>query len=75
MGRVGLSFHWDAFGIEGMVEEKMVSVDFGGAAGFKLLTPSARARPTRLGLQNRVPGVCRPAHWVQTHAVGSVDPA
>jgi len=30
-GRVGLSFHWDAFGIEGIDEEKMVSFDFGGA--------------------------------------------
>ena len=45
MGRVGLSFHWDAFSIEGMVEEKTVSVDFGGAAGPRLLTPSTTARP------------------------------
>jgi hypothetical protein len=30
--RVGLSFHYDTFGIEGMVGEGMVSSDFGGAA-------------------------------------------
>jgi len=28
---VGLSFHWDAFDIEGMIEEKIVSFSFGGA--------------------------------------------
>jgi len=28
---VGLSFHWDAFGIEEMVGEKMIRSDFGGA--------------------------------------------
>jgi hypothetical protein len=31
MGRVELSFHWEAFGIEWMVEEKTVSVNFGEA--------------------------------------------
>jgi len=30
---VGLSFCWDAFGIERMVREKMVSLSFGGATG------------------------------------------
>jgi hypothetical protein len=30
-GRVGLSFYWDAFDIKGMVWEKMVNVNFGGA--------------------------------------------
>jgi len=42
--RVELSFHWDAFGIEGMVGEKMVSSDLeghGGAASPRLLTPGA----------------------------------
>jgi len=41
---VELSFHWDAFGIEGMVGEKMVSSDLeghGGAASPRLLTPGA----------------------------------
>ena len=31
-GGVGLSFHWDAFGIEGVDEDKMVSSSFGGVA-------------------------------------------
>jgi hypothetical protein len=31
-GRVGLSFHWDAFGIEVVDEDKMVSSSFGGVA-------------------------------------------
>ena len=61
-------FYWDAFDIERMIEEKMASVDFGGVASPRLLTPSARARlarwickPARLGLQNCASGVCRPA--------------
>jgi hypothetical protein len=29
---LGLSFHWNAFGIEEMDEEKMVTSSFGGAA-------------------------------------------
>jgi len=29
---VGLSFHWDAFGIEDMVGEKMITSSFGGVA-------------------------------------------
>jgi len=28
---VGLSFHWDTFGIEGIIREKMVTLSFGGA--------------------------------------------
>jgi len=36
-----LSFHWDAFSIEGMVEKKTIIVDFGGAVGPRLLTPGA----------------------------------
>jgi len=66
MGMVRLSFYWDAFGIERMVEEKTANVDFGGVASPRLLTPSARARLARwvcraahLGLQNRVSGVPR----------------
>jgi len=31
-GGVELLFHYDAFGIEGMIEEKMVTSSFGGAA-------------------------------------------
>jgi len=31
-GGVGLSFHWDTFGIEGIIREKMVTLSFGGAA-------------------------------------------
>ena len=31
MGRVGLSFYWDAFGIKGMALEKNISSNFGGA--------------------------------------------
>jgi hypothetical protein len=29
---LGLSFHWNAFGIEGMDEKKMVTSSFDGAA-------------------------------------------
>jgi hypothetical protein len=29
--RPGLSFYWDAFGIEGMVWKKTISANFGGA--------------------------------------------
>jgi len=31
-GGVELSFHWDAFGIEGMDEEKIITLSFGGVA-------------------------------------------
>jgi len=31
-GGLGLSFHWNTFGIEGMDEEKMITSSFGGAA-------------------------------------------
>jgi hypothetical protein len=60
-----LSFYWDAFGIEGMDEEKMVSFDFGGAAdtwcwGCHAL--GARARQVRLTAD---PGeqICSPHAW------------
>ena len=35
-------FRWDAFGIERMVEDRMVSLSFGGAMGLEMCTPSAR---------------------------------
>jgi len=40
---VGLFSHRDVFGIEGMVEEKMVSSSFGGAASPGMPTLGARA--------------------------------
>jgi len=40
---VGLSFHWDAFDIEGMVHEKTVSANFGVAVGPRLQTPGTGA--------------------------------
>jgi len=42
-GRVGLSFHWDAFGIKGIVHEKTASVNFGIAVGPRLQTPGTGA--------------------------------
>jgi len=55
---VGLSFHYDTFSIEGMVGEKMVSSDFGGAAdtwswGCHVLgqTSTPNYRPRRVDLQ------------------------
>jgi len=42
-GRERLSFHWDAFGIEGMVHEKTVSASFGVAVGPRLQTPGTGA--------------------------------
>ena len=35
---MGLSFQRDAYGIDWMVDEKMVTSDFGGAAGPRLQT-------------------------------------
>jgi hypothetical protein len=40
---VGLSFYWDAFGIERMVMEKMVNLSFGGATGSRMRTPDVWA--------------------------------
>jgi len=56
-----LSFHWDAFDIEIMVEEKMTSSNFDGGCRHLALGPSslgrwgyqalgARARPARLAI-------------------------
>jgi hypothetical protein len=38
-----LSFCWGAFGIEGLVGEKMVNTSFGGVAGHGKRTPGAGA--------------------------------
>jgi len=38
-----LSFRWGAFGIEGMVGEKIISTSFGGAAGHEERAPGASA--------------------------------
>jgi len=38
-----LSFCWGAFGIEGLVGEKIVSTSFGGVAGHGKRTPGAGA--------------------------------
>jgi hypothetical protein len=38
---VGLSFYWDAFDIEGMIEEKIVGTSFGRAADHEKQTPGA----------------------------------
>jgi len=51
---VGLSFHWDVYGIEKMVGEKMASSSFGGAIGLRLQT---------LGNKTGKP-------WVPTRQVG-----
>jgi len=53
--RVGLSFHWDACGIEGMVGEKIVNFNFGRAWwGCRLQIPSVGAvMPWMLGLDRR----------------------
>jgi hypothetical protein len=42
-GKERLSFHWDAFGIEGIVQEKMVSSNFGGATGPRMRIPGIGA--------------------------------
>jgi hypothetical protein len=42
-GGMGLSFRWGAFGIEGLVGEKMVSTSFGEAASHGEGAPSAGA--------------------------------
>jgi len=41
MEAVRLSFHCDAFGIEEMVEEKMISSTFGRATVPEMRTPGA----------------------------------
>jgi hypothetical protein len=52
---MGLSFHWVAFNIEGMLGEKMVSRSFGGAAGHGERAPGAGAAyPTIAGASKRV---------------------
>ena len=40
-GGVSLSFYWDAFDIEGMIEEKIVGTSFGRAAGHGKRAPGA----------------------------------
>ena len=40
---MGLSFHWEAFGIEKMVGEKIVGFSFGGAACPRMRTTSVGA--------------------------------
>ena len=42
-GGMGLSFCWGAFGIEGLVGEKMISISFGEAAGHGERAPGASA--------------------------------
>jgi len=39
-GRGGVVFSMGAFDIEGMIREKMVSINFGGAAGHEERAPS-----------------------------------
>jgi hypothetical protein len=52
---MGLSFHWVAFDIEGMLGEKMVSRSFGGAAGHGERAPGAgAAHPTTTSASKRV---------------------
>jgi hypothetical protein len=46
-GGVRLSFHCGAFGIEGLVGEKMVNTSFGGATGHGERAPSAGAAHAR----------------------------
>lgn len=67
--RTRLSFHWDAFGIKGMVWEKTVSANFDGAwwttasvcrhlaLGYHVMV--TRAKPRQASLQAHMPGVCR----------------
>ena len=52
---MGLSFHWVAFNIEGMLGEKMINRSFGGAAGHGERAPGAGAAyPTIAGASKRV---------------------
>jgi len=48
-GRDGVVFHWGAFGIEGLVWEKMVSISFGWVAGHGERAPGAGITHTRIG--------------------------
>jgi len=48
-----LSFRWGAFGIEGMVEEKIISTSFGGAAGHGERAPGASATQPLCGQTKR----------------------
>jgi len=48
---VGLSFRWGAFGIEGMVGEKMVSTSFGGVASHGEQAPGSGTTLPRTALQ------------------------
>jgi hypothetical protein len=45
---MGLSFCWGAFGIKGMVREKIVSTTFGGAAGHGERAPGTGAAHARI---------------------------
>ena len=47
-GGMGLSFCWGAFGIKGMVREKIVSTTFGGAAGHGERAPGTGAAHARI---------------------------
>jgi len=44
---MGLSFRWGAFGIEGLVGEKMISTSFDGAIGHEKWAPGAGATHVR----------------------------
>jgi hypothetical protein len=65
-GRVDLSFCWDAFDIERMIEEKIVSTSFGRAAGHgkralgagdaHVRTPGASAAQPLRGTNRAPPG-------------------
>jgi len=52
---VGLSSHRDAFGIEGIVGEKMVSSSFGRAASSEMRTPGVMAGKPWVLSQTRAP--------------------
>jgi len=43
----GCLFHWGAFGIEGMVGEKIISTSFGGAASHGEWAPGTSAAHAR----------------------------
>jgi len=65
-GGVGLSFCRGAFGIEGMVEKKMASTSFGGAAGhgeWALGAGSASERTPGAWVVQPLRGADRSATW------------
>jgi S-adenosylmethionine synthetase len=43
----GCLFHWGAFGIEGMIGEKIISTSFGGAASHGKRAPGTGAAHAR----------------------------